>query len=327
MRRSTRCFLLIGIGTLALGLTIGALAYYGKGFSAFAVSITNPHEFRYVPADAMVVAFANVRELMLSDVRQRLRAAQPDDPGRQGRQEFQERTGIDLENDVDHVVACLFPSTGEPAGLILVRGRFDAARLEVLARQHGAAVEVYQGRRVIAFPNQDQFAVTFLEPGLIALGGQPTLRRAIALPQAGGDVGTNQALMQMLSHVDGGSSAWAIGRFDPVAPMGWLPPQIANQVTALEAFAAAGRLNGGLSASITAEARTEEAGQNLRDVLKGFMALAKMQTGSRPDWQRLVDSLQLDGIGKTVELSFSLPPEALELLLQTGRAAAGAQAK
>jgi hypothetical protein len=329
MRPSTRCFLLVGFGVLALGLTLGAFAYYVKGFPAFAVSITNPEEFRYVPADATVVAFANVRDVMLSDLRQRLRTALPDGQSQQdqARREFQDRTGIDVENDVDHVLACMFPGTAEPSGLILVRGRFDANRLESLARQYGGAVEVYQGKRVIAFPDQDRFAVTFLEPGLIALGDQPTLRRAIALPQAGDDISTNQGLMQLLNHVDGGSSAWAIGRFDPVASMGWLPPQIASQLSALEAFAAAGRLDGGLSASVTAEARSDEAGENLRDVLKGVVALAKMQSASRPELQRLIDSLQLDGIGKTVDLTFSVPAETLELLLKTGGGAAGSDPK
>jgi len=49
-------------------------------------------------------------------------------------------------------------------------------------------------------------------------------------------------------------------------------------------------------------------------VVRGFMALAKMQTGSKPELQALLQSLQLGGAGKTVMLSFDLSPEILDLL-------------
>ena len=79
--------------------------------------------------------------------------------------------------------------------------------------------------------------------------------------------------------------------------------------------AVGGRINGGISGTLTAETRDDEAGQNLRDVLTGLLALAKMQAGSRPGLQPLLDSLQLSGVGATVTLSFWLPPDVIELLL------------
>jgi hypothetical protein len=44
------------------------------------------------------------------------------------------------------------------------------------------------------------------------------------------------------------------------------------------------------------------------------MALAKMQAGSKPEFQAMMQSLQLGGTGKTVQLSFSLPGEVFDAL-------------
>ena len=58
----------------------------------------------------------------------------------------------------------------------------------------------------------------------------------------------------------------------------------------------------------------EASANNLRDVVRGFLALAKLQAGSRPDLQTLVQSLDLGGSGTTVALSFSLPAEIFDLI-------------
>jgi hypothetical protein len=86
---------------------------------------------------------------------------------------------------------------------------------------------------------------------------------------------------------------------------------------AVTAFAVSGRVNGGLSGSLSIEGRDEEAGQNLRDVLRGFLALATMQTTGRPELQAMIDSLQLSGAGAFATLSFWVPSDALDLLLSS----------
>ena len=79
-------------------------------------------------------------------------------------------------------------------------------------------------------------------------------------------------------------------------------------------FSAAGHINGGLSGVLKAETRDEAAAQNLRDIVRGFLAMARLQSGSRPGIQQLVDSLQLTGEGTTVALSFNIPSEFFDAL-------------
>ena len=57
-----------------------------------------------------VVAYADVRAIMDSELRARLKEAMP--MHEQGQKEFQEQTGIDIERDIDYVVASLATDAG-----------------------------------------------------------------------------------------------------------------------------------------------------------------------------------------------------------------------
>ena len=62
---------------LAVGLGTGLVAsYMGLPVSVFS-SAAGPDELQYVPADAAVVAYANVRDVMNSEFRQRFKDIEP----------------------------------------------------------------------------------------------------------------------------------------------------------------------------------------------------------------------------------------------------------
>src|SRR5918993_2489375 len=102
MTRKTRYFMGGSAAILVAGLGTGLIAYYGGGFPSLSASRSGPSELSYVPADAAVVAYANVREVMDSQLRQRLKVVLPQE---QGQQEFRDQTGIDIERDIDYIVA------------------------------------------------------------------------------------------------------------------------------------------------------------------------------------------------------------------------------
>jgi hypothetical protein len=327
MTRKTRNFLLGSAGILTVGLCTGLVAYYG-GFPSGAFSqAEGPQEIRYVPADATVLAYANVRDVMTSDFRQRLRAAMPEE---RGQQEFEQQTGINIETDVDSVVACMLPVEAQRpgGGLALIRGRFNDVRIEAFAREHGGQVEEYRGKRVIEAPGPgggdihghgERPVLAFLEPGLLAVGERHAVRRAIDTLETGQSVRSNDELMRLVGEVEIGSSAWVVGRFDVLASRANLPDGVANQIPPIKWFAGTGRLNGGLSGSLRAEAGDDQSAQNLRDVVRGFLALAKLQAGSRPEFQPILQSLELGGSGRTVALSFSIPTQVIDLVVPKHR--------
>ena len=321
MTKRTRYFMFGSVTVLLVGLCTGLVAFYtGMPMGAFGRP-DGPAELRYVPADATLVAFANVQDVMRSEFRQKLRAAITDDE--HGQAEFQKQTGIDIEHDIDHVVAFVEPGSGDDNhnGMVIAAGRFEAGRLEALAREHAGLVEEYKGKRLVTVvgdrghdekPHGDTFTVAFLDPGLIALGQTGVVKRSIDR-QGGQSVLDNHEMMDLVKDLDD-ANCWAVGRFDALVNQAKLPEGIMNQIPSVRWFSASGHINGGLRGAIRAEARDEQAAQNLRDVVQGFLALAKMQTGSKPELQALVNSLQLSGAGKTVNLRFEVPAKVLDIV-------------
>ena len=120
MTRSTRYFMAGSAAVLAAGLCTGLVAYYGGGFQALSAS-TGPIELRYVPPDAAVIAYADVGAIMNSELRLRIKEAMP--MHQKGQEEFQRETGIDIERDIQYVVAAVTPGTH--SALLVARGNFN----------------------------------------------------------------------------------------------------------------------------------------------------------------------------------------------------------
>src|SRR5258708_6917410 len=226
MTRKTRYFMGGSAAILVAGLGTGLVAYYGGGFPSLSASRSGPSELSYVPADAAVVAFANVREVMDSQLRQRLKQVLPQE---QGQKEFEQATGIDIEHDIDYVVAAMTSgASGLPHnanGLVVARGRFNTTQLESLAREHGGVVEDYKGKRVIKASHMKDAAelpdapaggpspavlLAFLEPGLVAIGSETAIKSAIDAQLSAHSITSNNEIMELISDIDLANNACAV---------------------------------------------------------------------------------------------------------------------
>ena len=94
------------------------------------------------------------------------------------------------------------------------------------------------------------------------------------------------------------ANAWAVGRFDALRTQSHLPDSVLSQIPAITWFAVSGHVNGGLRGTLRAEARDDESANNLRDVVRGFLALAKLGSGAKPELQAMMQSLELGGTGQ-----------------------------
>ena len=326
MTNKTRYFVIVSLLVLGVGFGTGLVAYY-VGFPAGAQGRRGgPADLAFVPRDATVIAFANVQEIMSSELRRKMRRALP--MPENGQKELEDLTGINIETDIDSVVACMHPeakSISIPgAGMVLARGRFAEVKIEALMREHGAHVEDYSGKRLIVVNAKDlantAFALSFIEPGLVAIGSTTLIKSAIDLHKAGSNpqaglesVTGNDELMNLVRSLDN-ANAWAVGRFDALSTKAHLPDNVLSQIPAISWFAISGHVNGGIHGTLRAEARDEASANNLRDVVRGFMALAKLGAGAKPELQAMMQSLELGGAGKTVSLSFAVPAEVFDVI-------------
>ena len=324
MTKRTRLFLLISVGVLVVGLGTGLLASYAGFQGLTIIGSDGPEELAYVPQDSRLVAFANVRDVMNSDFRHKLQALQPDSAARTN--DFQTKTGVNFESDVDAVVISIAAGTEMGPPLVIARGRFDAVRIEGLMREQGGEISEYKGKRLITIAGEHPFGVAFVEPGLLAFGTADGVRRAIDTKSGvSANITSNTELMKIVRDIDDGN-AWAVGRFDAFAASGRIPKDVAGQIPPITWFAVSGQIDRGVEGLLRAETSNEQAANDLRDVIRGFTALARLQTGKNPAIAAMLDSLRLGGDGKTVSLGFSLPPETVDVLASMRGRGAGPRA-
>jgi hypothetical protein len=328
MTKRTRYFVMGSVGFMAVALTVGLAAYYG-GIRGFAEQ-AGPDELNYVPADAAVVAYANVRELMGSQFRQQLKALEPADQ-EQGRAELKNTLGIDIEQNIDYVVACVLASPtldggNTKNGYVVAHGTFDRTRIEAFIREKGGVERQYKNHTMFvhqaaAAPvpsggEAQEMGVTFISNEVVALGTATALQKVIDVQTgAAAGVRTNGDVMTMIDRAASAGNVWAVGRFDVLSKQANLPTEVQGQIPQLTWFSATGRVNGGLEGTVTVEARDDDAAKNLRAVVGGFIGLAKMQAASKPELNALVQAVTLNGdTGKTVSVSFAVPSAAIEAL-------------
>jgi hypothetical protein len=254
---------------------------------------------------------------MASPLREKVRSILPMKPD--GQQQFQNETGINIETDIDRVVAAFIPprnSTESHASVnVLARGRFDAVKIESLMREHGAQVETYKDQRIVVANSQrtDSVSVAFLEPGLVAVGSPVLIRSSIDLKSGGANVTTNEELMTRLNDVRTGN-AWAIGRFDALTSAAAFPQGLSERMPAISWLSASAMIDSGVRATVRAETRDEESANGLRDIIRGVVAFARLQMSSQPQLQPFLQSLELGGSGKTVTIAFDAPSELFDAL-------------
>lgn len=316
MMTRTRYFVIASLLTLGIGLGVGTLAYYSDSASALSRQ-GGPDDLRLLPADAALVAYADVRTIMTSQLRERLRSLSPVPPD--GQEEFASRTGINIDTDIDQIVAAIRPGAAagqDGGGVVLARGQFDAVRIEALMREHGAQVEDYKGKRLVVGPangRQPSLAVAFVEPGFVAIGTTGLVRGAIDLSSGGTGVTGNEAVMNLVRDLDSGD-VWAVGRFDALTSQAQLPPTVRDRIPSIQWFSAMASVDWGLRGTLKVEALNEASAASIRDVIQGIMAFAQLQSGSRPELATLLQSLSLGGNGKTVALAFDVPAGVFDLL-------------
>src|SRR5205085_3690162 len=119
------------------------------------------------------------------------------------------------------------------------------------------------------------------------------IRAAVELHKAGNNARTglesvsgNEELMNLVRSLDS-SNAWAVGRFDALRNQSHLPANVLSQIPAISWFAVSAHINGGLRGTLRAETRDDQSAENLRDVVRGFLALAKMGSGAKPELQAM----------------------------------------
>ncbi len=174
---------------------------------------------------------------------------------------------------------------------MLAKGRFDQVRIEGLIREQGGVVEDYKGSRLLV-QDEKKLAVVFVEPGLVAIGAPAAVRKSIDTKESGTDVTDNDEVMRLVRDIDDGD-AWVVARFDALAGARTARPR---WQTSCRRSTGSRRRDSSTAASqgqLRVETRDEPSAQNLQEVIRGFMALGRLQSGQHPEFAEFLNSIQL----------------------------------
>ena len=178
---------------------------------------------------------------------------------------------------------------------------------------HGGIASQHRGIKILTMENP-RVGVAFIEPGFIAVGPLSSLRLALDTRAASsGNVTQNADLMRLVRRVED-ANTWTVARFDALQGSSPLPAELMKQLPSITWLAASGQVDSGLSAFIHAETRDGQAAQDLREVIRGFVALVRMQAGQQAELAEVVNSIELSGEGNTVSLGFTVPAQTIDKL-------------
>jgi hypothetical protein len=312
MAPKTRYFLVGSALVVVVGVCTGLVAYYGGSLPGRTAARV---EFRYLPADASAVAYANVADIMGSEFSQQVRRLLPtgEDKAR-----FEAETGIDIERDIDAVTVAMSGEGAVPGGtLVVVRGRFDAARIESLVFGHGATPVMYRDVKILSGPEagdvQTVPGLALLGDGLIAVGTRRNLQRAIDAAADGDSASGNGELMDAVAGIEGSGNAWFVGRTEAVSQHQGMPDLVRRQLTGVRWLAVGADIQQDVRARLRAETDSDQAAADLRGVVNGLISAARLMAASDPRLQSALSSVQTSGTGSSVEIEFTVPADLVEL--------------
>jgi hypothetical protein len=222
------------------------------------------------------------------------------------------------------VVAFMRTENGEvapPRGLIVAKGHFDEQRIEQFIGDHGGVMEEYHGKHLFLAPKRDgggnrDMAIAFLSADELALGGVDLVRAAVDAPASAtpDTIVGNREMMDLMQDAASGN-AWVVGRLEAVQRRIPLPPSMTGQVPPIRLVSASANFNGGLKATIKAETADKAAADQLRDLVRGAISLARLNPGSNPSFQDVMKSVELGGTGSNVQMSFLVTTDTVRALV------------
>jgi len=242
-------------------------------------------------------------------------------------QQLLDNTGFDPRRDL-HEALIVSMGGGKPdAGLVLVRGSFNASKIATFAKSQGAVPSLYKGVEVWQGPeNKSDGAFAFMDSSIAILGNLAQVTAAIDRKQAG-QGGLSADLASKVALWSGQNDAWVVST-QPISGFGPFPNKGTNpgglSVDSIKAASAGVRF--GSVVDITAETtmRSPQDATSFADVIRFLVSMMRSQQNPNhpvPEQiSNMIDTLQLDPSGNVLKIHMSMPESDLEQLMNTSKA-------
>jgi hypothetical protein len=314
----------LAAGIVLAGVGVGAVAHLAGGGASARMGSPGP-SLAFVPQGASLIGYVDLKSVASSplaaswsdDVRERTPLAALD--------EFRESTGVDILNDVDALTFALGPGPEKPARWgIAVSGVFDRESLLDKLSHHEGGVETstYGGTELRVMKTATESTAMALPDDSTLLFGDAAYVREML------DAGSGQR-----PSASGSLESLGYGSFEGEAF--WLAgaaPDFINgfvgrgtDKASLRTFAVTGRLDADLLLRARGKANDPKTARELADVVRGLVALGRLQNGSSREGallEKVAESVSVELTEEAIDVSLMVPYDSIRELLSSQRKAA-----
>jgi hypothetical protein len=208
--------------------------------------------------------------------------------------DFVSATGFDPQQDVDKITVA---KVGTQNALMIVQGRIDKFKVEQYLKDKGKEPQAYLGQTLYIDGN----GAFLLSDNLVVMGQPDAVKKAVDQMQVPGSLPLRSDLMAAIQTIDAGNQIWAVGDFS-VNDLGTAGVPAVTPVLAILKSLQGGtyqmRIDTDIHAVATGNFADSPSAQNLGDMVRGLLAVAKLQVAQKqPDMLRVLDGIQVSNSG------------------------------
>jgi hypothetical protein len=324
MSRS-RLVVFISMLVVVLGVVAGLSTLYLDPAKAAVGPL--PAAALVLPQDSRFLIGLDVKRFVSSPFYERLTPEMRPDAMR----ELEEKTGLRPDRDLDQIVISGRGGPQKGAPLAVVLGQFDRHKLSRVIETEKKGKVTWKdvgGTTVYLFQEgeKDATSLAFLDDQTLLIGATDAVEAALGNRARGtGGLRGNTEITALLEKLRPGSAFWMVGDQTLLAnlPKNVRGPAGEAQVTlpALRSLTVTGDLDPLVSVSVTGEAQDAAGATNLADVVRGFVALAALQAGQKPELKALASAITVATEENRVLVNARIPYETLDALHPPRKAA------
>jgi hypothetical protein len=320
MSRS-RLLVVVSMGSVAVGAAV-ALGALALGAQRPALGPLPP-EALPILADARYVMGLDAARYFSSTFHKRY--AQDAGKRPEALTEFEAKTGLSPERDVDHVFAA-GNGPGGKEGVALVQGRFDRARIAhvIETERKGVTWRKHLGTTIYTFglDSRSPGALAFLDDHDILLGTERAVEGAIArqVERAAMQAGT---ISELMGRVKPGSTFWIVGDETVLSALqGAAQSGPTMALPALKSLVVTGDLDPDVTVSIVGDAADAAGAKNVAEIVRGLVGILSLQAGQKPELAQLASAVTVATDSNQVHVDARIPYSLVEALSPRRPAAA-----